>query len=65
MDANLQQITGIQPFWYHLKDENHIFQKTQKLLKLDEIMENYIEIQLVYSGYTILKGVSNVLIDAC
>ena len=38
----------IQRFWYHLKEEHHIFQKTQKLLKLDKIMENYIEIQFIY-----------------
>ena len=38
----------IKQFWCHWKEENHTFHQKQKMLKLNEKMENYIEFEFVY-----------------
>ena len=37
----------IERIWLYLQEENHIFQKSQKLLRLDEKKEIYNQIEII------------------
>ena len=47
LHVNLQQLMRIKQFWCRWKEENHTFHQKQKMFKLNEKMENYIEIEFV------------------
>ena len=50
----MHQLNQITRFWYEIKEENHIFQKKSKTLKLMQLMANDDRIEFVYWFLVIL-----------